>query len=265
MSKERPGKSVESPARQRERAVASAGLALSLTELLRAGALLPDTLTAIAGSRRAREDPLAVMFTRMAAAVRDDGWSLFQAVQREQARFTPRFVALLAVANLGGPVFRAFVGRFREFVDRFNALPLEESIDFPPFEDEVREFCYHFGHLTMEKASQPAIQQWFPKVFTSRMRLVVTHLLARFYDQGLLLSEAFRRTPPFDDAEMVLAVEAGEQINRTGAELIELADWLRQRRLLEERLRASELILPSTPTLTGPDSEPSIPGQAPAA
>lgn len=236
--------------------MASAGLALSLTELLRAGALLPNTLTAIAESRRARNDPVAPAFTRMARAVRGDGWSLFQAVQREQAFFSPRFVALLALANLGGPVFRAFVGRFRGFVERFNALPVEEGTDFPVLDDEVREFCFHFGHLTMEKASQPAIQQWLPRVFTSRLRLAVTHLLSRFYDQGLLLSEAFRRTPPFHDAEMVLAVEAGEQVNRTGAELIELADWLRQRRLLEERLRASELILPSTPTLAPPDPSP---------
>lgn len=251
-AKESGDRSNDSPARGRERAVASAGLALSLTELLRAGALLPDSLTAIAASRRSRNDPLAPVFGRMAGAVREDGWSLFQAVQHEQAVFSPRFVALLAVANLGGPVFRAFVGRFRGFVDRFNALPVGEGTDFPMFDDEVREFCFHFGHLTLEKASQPTIQHWLPRVFTNRMRLAVMHVLTRFYDQGLLLSEAFRRTPPFDDAEMVLAVEAGEQVNRTGAELIELADWLRQRRLLEERLRASELILPSTPTLTAP-------------
>jgi type II secretory pathway component PulF len=239
--------------------VASAGLALSLTELLRAGALLPDTLNAIAESRRARQDPLAPVFLRMAKAVQADGWSLFQAVQREQAEFSPRFVALLAVANLGGPVFRAFVGRFREFVERFNDQPVGEGTDFPILDDEVREFCFHFGHLTMEKASQPAVQQWLPKVFTHRMRLAVTHVLSRFYDQGLLLSEAFRRTPPFDDPEMVLAVEAGEQINRTGAELIELADWLRQRRLLEERLRTADLILPATPPFKGPDSPPAAP------
>lgn len=253
MSQERSDKSVESGARQQQRAVASAELALSLAELLRAGALLPDTLTAIAGRRRGRNDPLAPVFGRIATAVRDDGWSLFQAVQHEQAVFTSRFVALLAVANLGGPVFRAFVGRFRGFVERFNALPPDEAGDFPPLEDEVREFCFHFGHLTIERASQPAIQQWLPRVFTGQVRLAVTHLLARFYNQGLLLSEAFRRTPPFDDAEMVLAVEAGEQINRTGAELIELADWLRQRRLLEERFRAAELILPSSPALSLPD------------
>lgn len=227
------------------RAVTSAQFALSLAELLRTGALLPDALDAIAHRRRQEADPLAPVFERIAFAVRNDGASLFEAAHREHRVFTPRFLALLAVANLGGPVFRAFVSRFREWVERFNGLPADHRcLDFPPFEDERREFCFLFGHLTREKASQPEIQQWLPRVFTSRMRLAVTHLLSRFYDQGLLLSEAFRRTPPFDDPEMVLAVEAGEELNRVGEELIELAGWLEQRRQLEQRLRALDWVFP---------------------
>lgn len=236
--------------RSRERAIASAELVLSLAELLRGGTLLPPALTAIAARRRHRGDTLAPLFERIATGVRDDGLALFEAVAREKVAFTPRLVAILALANLGGPLFRTFVRRLREFVHEFNALPPAESEDFPAMRDEVREFCFFFGHLVHEKASQPEIQRWLPLVFTPRLRLATTHLLARFYDQGLLLSEAFRRTPPFQDPEMVVAVEAGEAFNRLGLELIELADWLAQRRLLEERLRLGDFVSP--PTLAGP-------------
>ncbi len=239
--------------RARERAIASAALSLSLAELLRAGTLLPQALTAVALQRRQRGDPMAAVFERVAVAVRDEGQSLFEAVQRERAAFTQRFVAILALANLGGPLFRAFVRRLREFVLEFNALPPEALDDFPPMQDEVREFCFFFGHLTHEEASQPEIQRWLPLIFTPRLRLVATHVLARFYDQGLLLSEAFLRTPPFNDAEMVLAVQAGEDLNRVGRELIDLADWLIQRRILEERLRWGELLVPQD---LGPKDRP---------
>ena len=235
----------ERPHRPRERAVASAELVLSLAELLRARNLLPQAVTAIAAQRRHRGDPLAPVFERIAAGVRDGGLSLFEAVARDKPAFTPRLVAILALANLGGPLFRTFVQRLREFVHEFTTLPPEALDDFPPMQDEVREFCFFFGHLVREKASQPEIQRWLPLIFTSRLRLVTTHLLARFYDQGLLLSEAFRRTPPFNDPEMILAVQAGEQINRVGRELIELAQWLAQRRVLEERLRLTEFVVPA--------------------
>lgn len=230
--------------RSRERAIASAELALSLAELLRARSLLPQAVTAIAAQRRHRGDSLAPVFERMAVGIRDEGLSLFDAVAREKAAFTPRLVAILALANLGGPLFRVFVQRLHALVHEFNALPATEPVeDFPVMPDEVREFCFFFGHLVHEKASQPEIQRWLPQVFTVRLRLVTTHLLARFYDQGLLLSEAFRRTPPFNDPEMILAVEAGEAFNRLGLELIELADWLVQRRRLEERLRLGDLVV----------------------
>ena len=234
----------ERPRRPRERAIASAELVLSLAELLRARTLLPQAATAIAAQRRHRGDPLAPVFDRIAAGVRDGGLSLFDAVVREKAVFTPRLVAILALANLGGPLFRTFVQRLREYVHEFNLLPPEALEDFPVMRDEVREFCFFFGHLVHEKASQPEVQRWLPQVFTARLRLVTTHLLARFYDQGLLLAEAFRRTPPFNDPEMILAVEAGETFNRLGLELIELADWLVQRRLLEERLRWGDFVRP---------------------
>ena len=230
--------------------MASAELVLSLAELLRARTLLPQAVTAIAAQRRHRGDPLAPVFERIADGVRDGGLSLFEAVARDKPAFTPRLVAILALANLGGPLFRTFVQRLRECVHEFNTLPPEALDDFPPMQDEVREFCFFFGHLVHQKASQPEIQRWLPLIFTSRLRLVTTHLLARFYDQGLLLSEAFRRTPPFNDPEMILAVEAGEAFNRLGLELIELADWLVQRRLLEERLRLGDLVTP--PELAGP-------------
>lgn len=232
------------PGPERERAIASAELALSLAELLRAGALLPDVLAAVAARRSQNHDPLAPVFERIARGVRDDGLSLFEAVHQEHRVFTRRFVAVLALANLGGQLFRAFVKRLREFVQVFNALPPEALNDFPPMADEVREFCFFLGHLIFEKASQAEVQQWLPRIFTPKIRLAATHTLARFYDQGLLLSRAFARTPPFNDPEMVLAVEAGEQISRVGAELIDLAHWLDQRRILEERLRFGEILVP---------------------
>jgi type II secretory pathway component PulF len=209
-------------------------------------------LTAIAARRTQRGDPLAPVFEGLAVAVREEGRSLFQAVLGAQAVFTRRFVAALALANLGGPLFRAFLQRLREFVHDFNALPREAQDDFPPMSDEVREFCYFFGHLVKEGASQPEIQRWLPQVFTPKLRLVVTLVLGRFYEQGLLLSEAFLRTPPFNDPEMVLAIQAGEELNRVGWELIELSDWLRQRRLLEERLHLAELVLPPHGPMAAP-------------
>ncbi len=233
------------PVSMRTRAIVSAELSLGLAELLRAGALLPDVLTALAARRQQRNDNLAPAFARIASAVREGGLTLFDAVHHEQKVFTPRFVAILALANLGGPLFRTFIRRLRSFVTAFNELPADakETEDFPPMEDEVRELCFFFGHLTHEKASQSAIQHWLPRILTPQLRLVATHLLGRFYDQGLELSEAFRRTPPFDDPEMILAVEAGETTNRVGLELIELADWLAHRRRLEERLRFTDMVI----------------------
>ena len=251
--------------RARERAIASAELSLSLAELLRAGTLLPHALAAIADQRRQRGDPLAAVFARIAVAVRDEGQSLFQAVANEKAVFTQRFVAILALANLGGPLFRTFVRRLREFVQEFNQLPPDALDDFPPMKDEVREFCFFFGHLTHEGVSQPEIQRWLPLIFTPKLRLVATHVLARFYDQGLLLSEAFLRTPPFNDAEMVLAVQAGEEMNRVGRELIDLADWLVQRKILEERLRWGDLLLPENLGRTDPPASASPTTPNPAA
>lgn len=218
---------------------------MSLAELLRAGALVPAALTAMAARRRQNGDPLAPAFERIATAVRAGGRSVFEAVFEERAVFAPRFVAVLALANLGGPLFRTFVERLREFVDDFNALPPEAADDFPPLRDEVREFCFLLGHLIGEGASQPEIQRWLPLVFSPRVRRLTTIVLARFYDQGLLLSEAFERTPPFDDPEMVLAIQAGEEVNRVGHELIELANWLDQRRRLDERLRLADWVVPT--------------------
>lgn len=231
----------------RARAIASAEVSLALAQLLRAGARLPEVVSAMATRRRQINDVATPAFERIAAGVRDGGQSLFQAIRREQALFTPRFIAVLALANLGGPLFRTFVHRLREFVDDFNELPAEAAVDFPPLSDERREFCFFLGHLTHEKASQAEIQHWLPRMFTPRLRLVATHVLARFYDQGLELSEAFQRTPPFNDAEMVLAIEAGERMNRVGLELIELADWLTHRRRLEERLRFGDYLQPVLP------------------
>jgi type II secretory pathway component PulF len=233
----------------RDRALASAQLALSLGELLRAGTLLAPALTAIAAQRRQCADRWAPAFERIATAVREEGHTLFGAVNREHALFSPRFIAVLALAQLGGPLFRVFVERFRGFVDVYTALPPEAATDFPPMPDEIREFCFFLGHLIREKASQPEIQRWLPQMFTARTRLLVTLVLARFYDQGLLLSDAFFRTPPFNDAEMVLAVQAGEQRSAVGTELIELADWLDRRRMLEERVRMSEMVLPGLGSL----------------
>lgn len=248
-----------------ERAIASAQLALSLAELLQAGTLLAPALTAIAARRRQRKDRWAPVFERIASAVREEGRSLFDAIWREHAVFTTRFVALMALAQLGGPLFRVIVARFRGYVDAFNALAPEAADDFPPMPDEVREFCFYLGHAIREKASQPEIQRWLPQVFTPRLRLAATLVMARFYDQGLLLSEAFYRTPPFNDAEMVLAVQAGEQRSAVGTELIELADWLDRRRQLEERVRMAELVLPdlgASPAGAPPNPAEPPPGPA---
>lgn len=236
----------------RLRAIASAEVSLALSELLRAGARLPEVVTAMAARRSQLDDPAAPAYERVAVAVRDGGSSLFQALHREQSLFTPRFMAVLAVASLGGPLFRTFVQRLREFVTAFNNLPPDAATDFPPMADERGEFCFFLGHLTHQKASQSEIQHWLPRVFTARLRLVATHVLARFYEQGLELSEAFQRTPPFDDPEMVLALEAGERMNRVGLELIELADWLAHRRRLEERLRFGDYLRPVRPLLGSP-------------
>lgn len=217
----------------RSRAIASAKLALSLAELLRAGTGIPQALTAIAARRRQADDALAPVFGRIA-----------QAVFEEKRVFTERFLAILALANLSGPLFKTFIERLRQAVGDFNALPPDALDDFPPVQDEVQEFCFFLGHLANERASQPEVQRWLPRVFTPRLRLQATLVLARFYDQGLLLSEAFARTPPFNDPEMVLAVQVGEEINRVGRELIELARWLAERRALEERLRLTDFIVP---------------------
>ena len=228
----------------RGRAIASAKLALSLAELLRAGTGIPQALTAIAARRRQAGDAQAAVFERIALAVREEGQSLVQAVFEEKRVFTERFLAILALANLSGPLFKTFIERLRQAVGDFNALPPDALDDFPPMLDEVQEFCFFLGHLANEKASQPEVQRWLPRVFTHRLRLQATLVLGRFYDQGLLLSEAFARTPPFNDPEMVLAVQVGEEINRVGRELIELARWLAERRTLEERLRLTDFIVP---------------------
>lgn len=248
-----PQAMVERPRTSRERAIVSAEVALGLAELLRAGTGLPQAVTAMAARRRQAGDPLAPVFERIALAVREEGRTLFQAVSLEKRLFTDRFVALLALANLGGPLFKTIVERLGQAVRDFNLLPPEALEDFPPMRDEVQEFCFLLGHLANERASQPEIQRWLPRVFTARLRLQATLVLARFYEQGLLLSDAFLRTPPFNDPEMVLAVQAGEQVNRVGRELIELAHWLAQRRLLEERLRLTEFVVPAAGGMEGLD------------
>ncbi|MCX8109334.1 MAG: hypothetical protein N3G20_11085 [Verrucomicrobiae bacterium] len=228
----------------RERAFASAELALSLAELLRAGAGLPQALMAIAARRRWAKDRLAPVFERIAVAVCEEGKSPVQAVMQERGVFSDRFIAILALANLAGPLFKTFIEWSRQAVLRVNALPPHDMNDFPPMTDEVQEFCFFFGHLLNERASQPEIQRWLPRIFTTKLRLQATLVLARFFEQGLLLSEAFARTPPFNDPEMVLAVQAGEQLDRVGRELIELSRWWAERRALQERLRLTDYVVP---------------------
>jgi len=241
----------------RERAFTSAELALALAELLRAGTLLPEALAAIAARRRQQQDTCAPEFERIAVGVTEEGRSLFEAIHAEKAWFTPRFMAVMALANLGGQVFQVFVGRLREWVSDFSEMPADKAVDFPPLKSEVREFCFLFGHLTIERVSQPEVQRWLPRVFTPKLRLPATHVLARFFDQGLLLSEAFERTPPFNDPEMVLAIQSGEALNRVGQGLLELADWLVERERLEERMRLSDWVVPIRPTETNPRAEAS--------
>jgi hypothetical protein len=251
-----------SPAPAPSRAIASAHLALSLAELLRAGSLIPDALAAWAAAQ-SRHDPAgAAPFQRIADAVRCAGLSLSEAAHRERASFTPRFLAILSLANLSGQLFRTFLQRLREFARDFHDLPPAAQADFPPMTDEVREFCFFFGHLTVERASQPETQRWLPRIFTPRLRLPATHLLARFFDQGLLLSDALARTPPFDDPEIILAVQAGEERNRVGAELVQLADWLVERRRLRERLRCLDCVLPVAAQSPSPAAIPAPPTAA---
>jgi hypothetical protein len=231
----------------RSRALASAALALGLAELLRSGTRAPEALAAIAARHRQQKDPWAPVLEQVAVGVRDEGRSLFDAVHAERHAFTPRFVAVLALANLGGTLFRVFVGRLRDYVRGLPEVSAASLHEFPWMRNEVREFCFYFGHLTVERASQTEVQHWLPQIFTPKLRLPVTHLLGRFFDQGILLSEAFAKTPPFHDAEMVLAIQAGEESNQVGRELLALADWLREREALEQRLRLNEWILPDRP------------------
>jgi type II secretory pathway component PulF len=235
------------PADAWKRALASADLALGLAELLRAGTRAPEALTAIAARHRQRDDPWAPVLERIAVGVREEGRSLFEAVHAERQTFTPRFVAVLALANLGGMLFRVFVGRLRDYLRPLPELAPPALPEFPWMQNEMREFCFYFGHLTVERASQPEVQRWLPRIFSPKLRLPVTHLLGRYFDQGILLSEACAKTPPFHDPEMVLALQAGEESNQVGRELIALADWLREREELEARLRWSEWVLPDQP------------------
>jgi hypothetical protein len=235
------------PHSQHGRAHASAALTLSLAELLRAGAKTPRALTAMAARHRQQGDPYAPVFERIAVAVREEGRTLAEAVRAERSFFTPRFVAAMTLANLGGQLFRVFVQRLRECVPLFQSTSPSPTLDFPLMKNETSEFCFFFGHLILERASQPEVHQWLPRMFSPHLRLPVIHLLARFYDQGLLLSQAFGRTPPFNDPEMVLAVRVGEELNKVGRELLTLAHWLGEREKLEERLRLVDWILPGTP------------------
>lgn len=250
-----------------QRALASAAFALSLSELLRAGARTPRALTAMAARHRQQEDAWSPVFDRIAVAVREEGRTLFEAVHAERRFFTPRFVALLALANLSGQLFHRLVGRLRDYVQEFQGTTPSLALDFPQMRNEIHEFCFLFGHLILERASQPAVQEWLPKVFTAQLRLPVTLLLGRFFDQGILLSAAMGRTPPFNDPEMILAVRVGEELNRVGRELLALADWLVERERIEERLRGVEWILPGAPdppseTPMRPTKGPPPPGGA---
>jgi len=242
------------PRSPHERAHTSAAFTLSLAELLRAGAKTPDALTAMAARHRQQGDRYAPVFERIAVAVREEGRTLAEAVRAERPFFTPRFVAALTLANLGGQLFRVFVQRLRDTVPLFQSAAPSPTLDFPLMENETSEFCFFFGHLILERASQPEVHHWLPRMFSPRLRLPVTHLLGRFYDQGLLLSQACTRTPPFNDPEMVLAVRVGEELNQVGRELLTLAHWLVEREKLEERLRFVDWILPGTPESKPPVS-----------
>jgi type II secretory pathway component PulF len=242
-----PSNNHESSRLQHERAHHSATFTLSLAELLRAGAKTPRALTAMAARHRDQNTPHAPVINRIATAVREQGLSLAQAIKQERQHFTPRFLAAITLANLGGQLFKTFVDRLHQSVQLFLDAPPDSQPDFPIFRNEPSEFCFLFGHLIVERASQPDIQQWLPKVFSQQLRLPATHLLARFFDQGILLSNAFSKTPPFHDPEMILAVRVGEEINQVGRELISLSRWIVEREQLEERLRMIDWILPPAP------------------
>jgi type II secretory pathway component PulF len=237
-----------------ERAHTSAAFALSLAELLRAGAKTPRALTAMAARHRQQRDPDAPVFERIAIAVREEGRTLAEAVRTERTFFTSRFVAALTLANLGGQLFRVFVQRLREYVPLFQAASPSAELDFPVMHNETSEFCFFFGHLILERASQPEVHLWLPRMFSPQLRLPATHLLGRFYDQGLLLSQAFARTSPFNDPEMVLAIRVGEELNKVGRELLTLANWLLEREKLEERMRMTDWVLPGSPEAEPPHS-----------
>jgi hypothetical protein len=230
-----------------ERAHVSAVFVLSLAELLRGGARTPRALTAMAARHRQQGDVYAPVFERIAIAVREEGNTLADALHTERRFFTPRFLAAMTLANLGGELFRVFVQRLRGYVPAFQAAPPTPAPDFPVMQNETSELCFLFGHLILERASQPEIQQWLPRVFSPAMRLPVTHLLGRFFDQGLPLSQSCLKTPPFNDPEVVLAVRVGEERNQVGRELLSLAQWLIERDRLEERLRMLDWILPGAP------------------
>jgi hypothetical protein len=72
----------------------------------------------------------------------------------------------------------------------------------------------------------------------------VTYILMRFFEKGLRLSDALRLSKCFQDEELVTQIEAAEDLNMTGPIILEIPDWLDQRRRLDEQLRYLDMLRP---------------------
>jgi hypothetical protein len=112
----------------------------------------------------------------------------------EKAAFTPRLVAILALANLGGPLFaRSFSGCAVR--PEFNALPSTAIEDFPVMRDEVRSSASSSGTWCGEGFATD-VSAAAASVHVSGAFGDDAPALARFYDQGLLLSKPFAGRRP---------------------------------------------------------------------
>ena len=239
-----------SPAQQvaaREKGLAAcstAKFAHSLWGLIHAGASLPQALDAIARQRRADRDPEVAVYEKLAYDIRNNGLPLYAALQMQRGFFSGRLIATLALGNLSGFLFKILVRHLDEQARYFAELPPDKAGEFPVVADEFREFFFHLGHLLVQRAAPHQVQRWLPLVFSPVFRGDVTYLLMRFFDKGLRLSDALRLSKCFQDEELITQIEAAEDLNMTGPIVLEIPDWLDQRRRLDEQLRYVDMLRP---------------------
>jgi type II secretory pathway component PulF len=232
----------EDAARAGRAAGSSAQFAHSLWGLIHAGASLPQALDAIAAQRRAGRDPAAPIYARIAYNIRGNGVTLHEALQAERPFFSSRLVAALALGDLSGFLFKTFVRHLDEQARYFSGLPPETAAEFPIVADEFREFFFYLGHLLVQRADPAAVQRWMPIMFSTVFRGDIAYVLLRFFEKGLRLSEALRVSRCFQDEEIIVQIEAAENLSMLGPILLEIPEWLDQRQRLEEQLRYLDML-----------------------